>query len=368
MTRDVSRKGKPVIALVAVLAAWVLARAMLWQSPFPQLPDVAPLLASTDRGGGIEEFAPSRTVDDRMVPPMLSVVQPSWSPSQSTPVGADYVLDEVPYSPPEPLEFVAGHQLMYLSALRRVPIPPEVAHMMRQSAVGPGGPSRTQVVQEKRELDRWSLDTWLFQRPGGSGNTSGPLPSTYGASQAGAVLRYQLNPESKRNASAFLRLTTALDQQRDREAALGVSARPIAKLPVSALAEVRLRQSSRGTEIRPAALAVTEVAPIELSSTTRAEFYAQGGYVGGDFATGFADGQVRVTREVGDFDLGEFRVGAGAWGGAQRGAARLDIGPTASLDVKVGDTPARLAVDYRLRVAGDAEPGSGVALTLSTGF
>jgi hypothetical protein len=30
--------------------------------------------------------------------------------------------------------------------------------------------------------------------------------------------------------------------------------------------------------------------------------------------------------------------------------------------------PARVSVDWRLRVAGDASPGSGVAATVSAGF
>jgi len=55
--------------------------------------------------------------------------------------------------------------------------------------------------------------------------------------------------------------------------------------------------------------------------------------------------------------------------GARRGrAAGLDVGPSASLDLKIGAALARVSMDYRLRVAGDAEPGSGVAITLSTGF
>jgi hypothetical protein len=33
-----------------------------------------------------------------------------------------------------------------------------------------------------------------------------------------------------------------------------------------------------------------------------------------------------------------------------------------------GAALARVSMDYRLRMAGDAEPGSGVVITLSTGF
>ena len=66
--------------------------------------------------------------------------------------------------------------------------------------------------------------------------------------------------------------------------------------------------------------------------------------------------------------MSELRAGAGAWGGAQKGAARLDIGPSASVDFRIGPANGRAQIDYRVKVAGDAEPGDGVAFTLSTGF
>jgi hypothetical protein len=64
----------------------------------------------------------------------------------------------------------------------------------------------------------------------------------------------------------------------------------------------------------------------------------------------------------------EVRAGGGVWGGAERHAARLDVGPTAALSFRLGDAPLRLAVDYRWRVAGDAAPQSGPAFTFSAGF
>jgi hypothetical protein len=38
------------------------------------------------------------------------------------------------------------------------------------------------------------------------------------------------------------------------------------------------------------------------------------------------------------------------------------------LDVTLGEVPARVSLDWRERVEGDAGPGSGIAVTLSTGF
>lgn len=113
----------------------------------------------------------------------------------------------------------------------------------------------------------------------------------------------------------------------------------------------------------------TQVRPIDLPMETRAEFYAQAGYVGGKFKTGFADGQLRIDRRVAEFGKGELRAGGGSWAGAQKGAARIDVGPTATLGIPIGDAAsARVAVDWRFRVEGDARPDSGPAVTLSAGF
>uniref|UniRef100_UPI0035CB6D37 hypothetical protein n=1 Tax=uncultured Caballeronia sp. TaxID=1827198 RepID=UPI0035CB6D37 len=64
----------------------------------------------------------------------------------------------------------------------------------------------------------------------------------------------------------------------------------------------------------------------------------------GNGMEGFGDGAARLTRPV---TLGPIRldVGAGTWGGAQRGAARLDVGPTVGLSLPVARHALRLTVD-----------------------
>ncbi len=61
-------------------------------------------------------------------------------------------------------------------------------------------------------------------------------------------------------------------------------------------------------------------------------------------------------------------LGGGVWGGAQEDAQRLDLGPTLRIDARLGKVPARLTIDWRQRVAGEAAPASGVAATIATGF
>ena len=227
---------------------------------------------------------------------------------------------------------------------------------------------RAEHAGQRTGPPRWSGDGWLLLRRGGAAAlANGPAGPTYGASQMGAVVRYRLAPASPHRPAAFVRATAALNGSDERELAVGLSARPVARLPVTLLAEMRASGDRRS--LRPAISAVTELPPIALPGGLRAEAYGQAGYVSGRQATAFADGQLRIDGRLGAIGPAELRAGAGAWGGAQKGAARLDIGPTATLGVRL--TPAlsaRLGLDWRLRVAGRAAPESGPAITLSAGF
>ena len=62
-------------------------------------------------------------------------------------------------------------------------------------------------------------------------------------------------------------------------------------------------------------------------------------------------------------------LGAGVWGAAQADGAlidRLDAGP--SLRLRHDRLPLGLSADWRFRLAGNAEPGSGPALTVYASF
>lgn len=195
----------------------------------------------------------------------------------------------------------------------------------------------------------------------------------YGASQIGVLAQYRLAPASRRDPRAYLRAYRALVVRGESEAALGGSVRPLAKLPLRAFAELRYTRGAFASEVRPAVFVVTELPPASLPAGFSLEAYGQAGWVGGEFATGFADGQISAARELVRFGgLGGVPVrlsaGAGAWGGAQKDAQRLDIGPTLRLEWSMGQVPARLSLDWREQVAGDAAPQSGVAATLSTSF
>lgn len=182
----------------------------------------------------------------------------------------------------------------------------------------------------------------------------------------GAVARYALASGHKLRPAAYVRASHAITHG-ESEAAAGLTVRPLGRTPVALHAELRVTSHGGEQEVRPAAF-VTAGVDREPVAGLEARGYAQAGYVGGRHATAFVDGQVVVERQAADTALGAVRVGAGVWGGAQKGAARLDVGPSASLELRVAGAPVRVEANYRLQVAGEARPGNGFAVTLATGF
>ena len=188
------------------------------------------------------------------------------------------------------------------------------------------------------------------------------------------MLRYAIAPSSPLRPQLYARVATALaDRVRDREGALGLALRPLRHVPLAVMGEVRLQDSGGPVRARPVIMAVSELAPVRLPLGAEAEIYGEAGWAGGRGATAFYDAagvvEHSVIRPLPGFDL---RLGGGLWTGGQRGAARLDLGPRIELRGAIGkpgkQIGVRLAVDWRFRVAGRAEPGSGPAITLSAGF
>lgn len=378
------RRGEPLLALGLIAACWIGMRVAAWQPAgagtpdLPgavQLPVLAPIPASIPAPNpvALDPLPPGdRTWPTApLAPPVRVVIEPP------TPAAGP--------QPPVAPGLAGGHAMMWLAAVARMPSPEALLEAARQASAppAPGAPAAALSqppaspflapllsAPARSGERRWSGDAWALVR-GGSGAGSiaaGPGAATYGASQAGAVLRYRLAPGNAHRPTAYLRVSAALHGPREREAAAGLSARPFAAVPVVVAVEGRVGSFSGQTLARPAAMAVTELAPVTLPGKVRAEFYAQAGYVGGLGATAFADGQLRADRRIVRTGGIELRAGGGAWGGAQRGAARLDAGPSATLALAGGAGAARIGFDWRFRLAGAAEPASGPALTVSAGF
>lgn len=396
MMRGITRRGQPLAALVLLLGAWVSARAVMWEphsgsriSGIAAIPDrgeaVPPRAArhgpapmSLPRNGALIDALPVASADAGPAMPYEplspAMVRPAPPPvPRSDPVRlAPAPLQAPPPAPafaPVPARVAAGHHLLWMAALARVPMPAALGMSpasapLDQRLVPAGAPAAPAGIR------RWSADGWVLWRRGSVGGaTGGLLTPSYGASQAGAVVRYRLAPASALRPAAYLRTTAALNGSSEREAALGLQLRPIAGVPIALLGEARLTAVPGRTHVRPAVFAVTEIAPFALPLGLRGELYGQGGYVGGANATAFADGQLRLDRRLAALGRGDLRLGGGLWGGAQKGASRLDAGPTLSIGQPLGQSGSmRLAADWRFRVAGKAAPGSGPAVTLSAGF
>ncbi|HEX8240135.1 MAG TPA: hypothetical protein VF574_10395 [Allosphingosinicella sp.] len=236
---------------------------------------------------------------------------------------------------------VRGIAAVPFTALPRPPLVPP-------PAAGPRAPRR------------WSFSAWSFVRRG----DSAPLASggLLGGSQAGARLTFRLNRDRARPLALSARLSAPLRRPAGGDAALGLDWKPIGRLPVHVLGE---RRQSVGGEGRSAfgltlygGLYDAPLGPL------RVDAYAQAGVVGARSLDLFADGSLRLSLPLGR----NARAGAGAWAGGQPGVSRFDLGPQAALRLPVAGRAVTLAADWRLRVAGNARPGSGPTLTLATDF
>lgn len=375
---QVRRRGQPLIALVLVMVSWVGARAALWDSSdtgTPPKPAVAPqskprVAAVPQRDRSLEQpgwsgrAAPAPVVRPTFEAPPAPLAAPTTTPPPLPAPGE--LSPALPVSP----KVAAGHQLLWLAAMDLLPAEPALA----MAAPAPLRP--IPLAAARSSAAHWSADGWLSLRAGGNmfnapgaGLPGAVIPAGfYGGSQGGLILRYYLAPGSRMNPALYLRGSSGIERPRGEEVAVGFSFRPIPGLPARLMTEGRVTRTSSGTIIRPAAALVSELPPARLPLGTRAEAYLQAGYVGGRGATAFVDGQARLEKPLVRASSFELRAGGGVWGGAQRGASRLDVGPTATVSFHVGPVGTRLSADYRWRVAGNAAPGSGPVVTLSAGF
>ncbi len=235
--------------------------------------------------------------------------------------------------------------------------------MSKQIAAAPG---RGQPFWMSRQLGGWSLGSWLYLRDG-----SGRLPETIGAasqlggSQAGLRLAYGFGDAGRMR--AYGRATIAIQRPQQREIAAGLAFAPIAHLPVDVAIEQRVAAGKEGRTAL-AIMASGGVSEVALPAGFRLDAYVQAGVVGARRRDGFADGAIVVDHHLGPDGTSPLRLGALAAGAVQPGAARVDVGPRLTLRLPEVGEGSRVALDWRQRVAGDARPESGLALTLASDF
>ena len=223
-----------------------------------------------------------------------------------------------------------------------------------------GPQSRVATASAVSAIDRLQLTTWAYLR-GTQGLVSSPRAispaGTLGGGQAGARLTYNYS----RQLAASLRTSSDVGR-RGGEVAAGLRIQPMTGIPVWITAERRQRIGRYGGGRNAFAMfAEGGVYDRPLPWKLRLDAYLAGGVVGLRHRDRFIDGAATVTRPV----YRQFSAGMGVWGGAQPGVYRIDAGPRVTM--KVRDN-LKVHVDYRFKLAGNAQPGSGPALTLAGDF
>ncbi len=212
-----------------------------------------------------------------------------------------------------------------------------------------------------RSAKRWSGTAWLLWRPEvGRGAVQAPL---LGGSQMGARLDYRLGE----GFSLYGRVSRALTGLSSEEAALGVALRA-GSLPFSVLAERRQRIGPGGRN-GFALLVAGGLNPREIAPNVEVDGYVQAGIVGLPGGDAFIDGKSSIGYRLRPASTGwDVTIGGAISGSAQPGVERLDIGPELRVRVPIGPTSVRLSAEYRARIAGQARPSSGAAITLVSDF
>lgn len=358
-------RGRPLRFLLLLTVTWVAARvAMLWPAPkaaadAQSVSQAASPAASNDVVSTAVALPRGPRWPEPPTPPRLPHLPQSNRSSLkiSLPrrrVGRDDAPATLPQAPPAQLDSAATFQIAAM--------PPAL-----QSDHAFGAPSGAFVPTPARASAplvadaRWSGSAWLVAR-GGVALAPGALGGQLGGSQAGARLVYALDPV--RRVAIVGRMTTPLGSGL-REASLGIEWQPT-RLPVRLVAEQRVALS--GGQGGPGVGIIGGFGPIDIGRRFRAESYAQMGVIRRAESEPYVDGAVRITHPIARLNTLRFDVGVGAWGGAQRGATRLDLGPSLGATLPLGKQSVRFALDWRQRIVGDAHPGSGPALTLGSDF
>ena len=357
-------KGRPLIFLIVAGGSWIIFRtvATIQQGgdaptgrPLPEPPSA---IARAEHAG---ELAPSMDMGVRLADSRETVTPTIWPVAQRQ-------------SPSARIARAILHQ----PKAQPLAIPP-VATPSKAVVVAMPAPSAI-TASASMEATPMTAGNSAFRPPPlniyaysfwREGNVGSGLASAgqYGGSQSGIIATWNLGATFpalvNERLSVVGRLSGAHDDSRELEAAAGIRWQPIAKLPISLTVEQRIRP--RGTD-RVAIYAAGGIDRKPLPAGLHLDAYGQAGWASRQGGGYFFDGIARAQRPLITRDKGEIAAGAGAWTGGQEGAQRLDIGPTAGGTLRVGKASFRLSADWRFRIAGNASPGDGPALTLSTGF
>lgn len=233
------------------------------------------------------------------------------------------------------------------------------------AADGQDVPQAADWAQAQRQLRRrWSGDAYTLLRDSG---LAGPAASpVLGGGQSGASLAYSLDPLARRPLAVFGRIYAAHEaaasiDPASAQAAVGMrwQLRPGVSLAAERLIAIGAATSG-DWNLRLAAGGARRLGPVTVDG------YGEAGVRGnGDL---YAGGEAHARAPIGKIGAVQLSAGPGLWGSVQAAGAtvaRFDLGAGVTAQLPAGIV---VSGDWRWRVAGNAAPGSGPAVTMGVAF
>jgi hypothetical protein len=348
--------SRPLRASLGFVGGWILLRTVvLWPPEAPAMPQAAATPCHCGHQVRVD-LADSVFVD---VNPLLDRGDPESPPPlpqaerAAAAIGPDIVIAlDVPFDQPLVLPVVMSAPVTTVPDKRQLPA----------DANRPPHQASRQTDAPHVSVSAWAIG----RRDGASAALS--QGGILGGSQIGARLR--LRPWSSGPLSPLgltARLSAPLANPVGKEGSVGLVWRVSRNIPIDLYLERRIALDRGGLNAF-SIQAAGGVSDVRMPLGLRLDAYGQAGWVATNGGLGFADGAVRVERLVWSTGATRLALGAGLWGAVQPGVARLDVGPQAVLHFASGNAHMRLSAEWRQRIAGNARPASGPAISLGTDF
>lgn len=330
--------SRPVRAIATVLGGWVAVRtAMLWPSGA-----TVPVVAN-----GVEPQATPKLAQP-LIPADI------WKPLNHLRFAAEAAKAPKPAAKGHTIEITLDAPEPARPYQAEAPVAAAARNAL-STRPGPEGLPPLPAPQVKR----FSGSAWALSRTDGSGGLANA--GQLGGSQVGARVFYSPGPKAL---ALTARVSAPLATRTGREASLGVALRG---RNVGLIVEQRFALDKGGRDA-PSVTVYGGVSEVPLTKGIRLNGYAQAGVVGIKHPQTFADGAISVETTLIEDKRTRLSAGLALSGGAQPGGARLDIGPQIVARVPVGETAVRVSAEWRQRIAGNAAPDSGPAVTVGFDF
>ncbi len=346
-------KGQPLIVWGLLIGSWALVRAEIYLRDHPHVPP---------------DVREKQILVAAQQPPIQKLQYPTSIFSPTQPISASpanqvlEVLPDLKIGQETERSSIAEAPLLASipDSLLAMPLPTSAQHVFDIPILAAAPPSKLPPSSAKRQLS-WSI--WLFTR-----NSDGASPAPQlGAAQAGGRLTYGLlSPTLLTSLSASVRLARPLEG-RGFEISPGLSLSGGKAIPVEMIIERRIRPE-KGNKDQWGVLLASGIAPREIRPGLTVEGFAQAGFTGTKTILPFAQMGAGIHRSAYSSPIAKVKIGAGLWADGQGKVGRIEIGPEIVTVVDTGALDVRVSAQWRIKVAGNAKPGSGPALSLSTSF